>query len=64
MNDLEKRLRHLSESARREALGASGEVSDFVSEALERITYGKAPPMQANRLPTKRCDWVAARLRL
>ena len=38
MNDLEKRLRRLSGTARSEASGASGEVRDFVSEALERIT--------------------------
>jgi ElaB/YqjD/DUF883 family membrane-anchored ribosome-binding protein len=38
MGDLEKRLRRLSGGARREASGASGEISDFVSEALERIS--------------------------
>jgi ElaB/YqjD/DUF883 family membrane-anchored ribosome-binding protein len=38
MNDLEKRLRRLSGSARSEASGAGGDVRDFVSEALERIT--------------------------
>jgi ElaB/YqjD/DUF883 family membrane-anchored ribosome-binding protein len=38
MSDLEKRLRRLSGSTRREASGASGEISDFVSEALDRIT--------------------------
>jgi ElaB/YqjD/DUF883 family membrane-anchored ribosome-binding protein len=38
MSDLEKRLRRLSGNTRREMSGASGEVSDFVSEALERIT--------------------------
>jgi ElaB/YqjD/DUF883 family membrane-anchored ribosome-binding protein len=37
MGDLEKRLRRLSGSARREASGATGEVGDFVSEALDRI---------------------------
>jgi len=37
MGDLEKRLRRLSGSARREAHGATGDVGDFVSEALERI---------------------------
>lgn len=37
MTDLEKRLRRLSGTARREASGASGEVGDFVSEALDRI---------------------------
>lgn len=37
MSDLEKRLRRLSDTARRETSGASGEVGDFVSEALERI---------------------------
>ncbi len=39
VSDLEKRLRRLSGSTRREVSGASGEVSDFVSEALERITH-------------------------
>lgn len=38
MSDLEKRLRKLSGTARREASGASGDVRDFVSEALSRIT--------------------------
>jgi ElaB/YqjD/DUF883 family membrane-anchored ribosome-binding protein len=38
MSDLEKRLRRLSGTARKEASGASGDVKDFVSEALERIT--------------------------
>lgn len=38
VNDLEKRLRRLSSTARSEASGASGDVRDFVSEALERIT--------------------------
>ncbi len=38
MNDLEKRLRRLSGTARSEASGAGGDVRDFVSEALERIT--------------------------
>lgn len=37
MADLEKRLRRLSGSARREATGASGDVSDFVSDALSGI---------------------------
>ena len=37
MGDLEKRLRRLSGTARREASGATGEVGDFVSEALDRI---------------------------
>lgn len=37
MSDLEKRLRRLSGTAKAEASGASGEVGDFVSEALERI---------------------------
>jgi ElaB/YqjD/DUF883 family membrane-anchored ribosome-binding protein len=37
MADLEKRLRRLSGSARREASGASGDVSDFVSDALSGI---------------------------
>jgi ElaB/YqjD/DUF883 family membrane-anchored ribosome-binding protein len=36
-SDLEKRLRRLSGSARREASGASSEVGDFVSDALSRI---------------------------
>jgi ElaB/YqjD/DUF883 family membrane-anchored ribosome-binding protein len=37
MSDLEKRLRRLSGGTRREVSGASGEISDFVSEALDRI---------------------------
>lgn len=37
MSDLEKRLRRLSGTARSEATGASGDVRDFVGEALERI---------------------------
>ena len=37
VTDLEKRLRRLSQSARTEAAGASGDVSDFVSEALNNI---------------------------
>ncbi len=37
MNDLEKRLRRLSGTARREASGASGDVNDFVSDALAGI---------------------------
>lgn len=37
VSDLEKRLRRLSNSARSEAAGASGDVSDFVSEALGGI---------------------------
>ena len=38
MNDLEKRLSRLSGTARREASGASGDVRDFVTEALDRFT--------------------------
>jgi ElaB/YqjD/DUF883 family membrane-anchored ribosome-binding protein len=37
VNDLEKRLRRLSGTARKEVSGASGEVGDFVTEALARI---------------------------
>lgn len=37
MSDLEKRLRRLSTTARREASGASSDVGDFVSEALAGI---------------------------
>ena len=37
MSDLEKRLRRLSGTARRETSGASSDVRDFVGEALERI---------------------------
>jgi ElaB/YqjD/DUF883 family membrane-anchored ribosome-binding protein len=37
MSDLEKRLRRLSGTARSEAAGASGDVRDFVGEALGRI---------------------------
>jgi ElaB/YqjD/DUF883 family membrane-anchored ribosome-binding protein len=38
MADLEKRLTRLSSVTRREVSGASGDVGDFVSEALSRIT--------------------------
>lgn len=37
MGDLEKRLRRLSGSAKREAFGAKDDVGDFVNEALARI---------------------------
>jgi len=37
MSDLEKRLRRLSGTARRETSGASSDVRDFVGEALDRI---------------------------
>ena len=37
MGDLDKRLRRLSGTARREASGATGDVGEFVSEALGRI---------------------------
>jgi len=37
MSDLEKRLRRLSGSAKREASGATGDVGEFVNEALSRI---------------------------
>ena len=37
MNDLEKRLRRLSGTARGEAAGASADVSDFVNESLSNI---------------------------
>lgn len=37
VSDLEKRLRRLSGTARKEASGASDEIGEFVSEALERI---------------------------
>lgn len=37
VSDLEKRLRRLTANTRHEASGASGEISDFVSEALDRI---------------------------
>ncbi len=37
IGDLEKRLRRLSNGAGREMSGASGEVGDFVNEALQRI---------------------------
>ena len=37
MGDLEKRLRRLSDTARRETSGASSDVGDFVSEALGAI---------------------------
>jgi len=38
IGDLEKRLRRLAAGAHREATGAGGDISDFVSEALQRIT--------------------------
>jgi ElaB/YqjD/DUF883 family membrane-anchored ribosome-binding protein len=37
LGDLEKRLRRLSSVTKREVSGASGEVSDFVSDALAGI---------------------------
>src|SRR5215831_13944412 len=37
MSDLEKRLRKLSDTARRETSGASTDIRDFVSEALSNI---------------------------
>jgi ElaB/YqjD/DUF883 family membrane-anchored ribosome-binding protein len=37
IGDLEKRLRRLGSNAGREASGASGDISEFVSEALQRI---------------------------
>lgn len=37
ISDLEKRLHRLSGSAKREASGASGDVGDFVNDALARI---------------------------
>ena len=37
VSDLEKRLRRLSGSARKEAAGASDDVGDFVSETLDAI---------------------------
>jgi ElaB/YqjD/DUF883 family membrane-anchored ribosome-binding protein len=37
ISDLEKRLHRLSGSAKREASGATGDVSDFVSDALAGI---------------------------
>lgn len=37
VSDLEKRLRRLSSTARNETRGASGDVSDFVSDALGGI---------------------------
>ena len=37
MSDLEKRLRRLAGTARRETSGASSDVRDFVGEALDRI---------------------------
>ncbi len=51
MSDLEKRLRRLSTTARRETSGASGDVRDFVGEALERIT---------NRVRERASDVTAA----
>lgn len=40
MGDLDKRLRRLSGTARREASGATSDVGNFVSETLERIMAG------------------------
>lgn len=37
VSDLEKRLRRLSGSAKREASGASDDIGEFVSDALDRI---------------------------
>jgi len=37
ISDLDKRLRRLSSTAKNEAAGASGEVRDFVSDALAGI---------------------------
>ncbi len=37
MADLEKRLRRLSDTARRETSGASSDIRDFVSDALGNI---------------------------
>lgn len=37
MSELEKRLRRLSGTARRETAGASNDVREFVGEALDRI---------------------------
>lgn len=37
ISDLEKRLHRLSGSAKREASGASGDVGDFVSDAIASI---------------------------
>lgn len=37
VSDLEKRLRRLSGTAKREASGASDEIGEFVSDALDRI---------------------------
>lgn len=37
MGDLEKRLRRLSETGRRETAGASNDIRDFVSDALGSI---------------------------
>jgi ElaB/YqjD/DUF883 family membrane-anchored ribosome-binding protein len=40
MGDLDKRLRRLSGTARREASGATSDVGNFVRETLERIITG------------------------
>jgi ElaB/YqjD/DUF883 family membrane-anchored ribosome-binding protein len=37
-SDLEKRLRRLSTTTKREASGASDDIGEFVSDALDRIT--------------------------
>jgi ElaB/YqjD/DUF883 family membrane-anchored ribosome-binding protein len=39
IGDLEKRLRRLNNSAHQEAAGASDDVNQFVSDAIERIIY-------------------------
>jgi ElaB/YqjD/DUF883 family membrane-anchored ribosome-binding protein len=39
IGDLDKRLRRLAGTGRREASGATGEVGDFVTETLERIMH-------------------------
>lgn len=39
IGDLEKRLRRLSSGAGREFSGASGEIGEFVNEALQRIMH-------------------------
>lgn len=37
IEDLEKRLRRLNDSARREAVGATDDVNQYVDEAVERL---------------------------
>jgi len=68
LSDLEKRLHRLSGATKREVSGASGDVSDFVSEALSGImgrmrdsatNMGEAIGDQATRLGGEAIKTVA-----